>query len=50
VGAGKLGMGSALLLFHGGAFVLALTLLWWREQGNRAARRWLRRSVRPAAA
>jgi lipopolysaccharide export system permease protein len=35
VGAGKLGMGSALVLFHGGAFALALGLLWWREQGNR---------------
>lgn len=35
VAAGKLGMGGALTLFHGGAFVLALLLLWWREQGNR---------------
>ena len=35
VAAGKLGMGAALALFHGGAFVLALLLLWWREQGNR---------------
>jgi lipopolysaccharide export system permease protein len=35
VAAGKLGMGWSLVLFHGGAFVLALLLLWWREQGNR---------------
>lgn len=35
VAAGKLGLGSALLLFHGGAFMLALGLLWWREQGAR---------------
>jgi len=50
VGAGKLGMGSALMLFHGGAFVLALTLLWWREQGNRGLRWRLRGSLRRAAA
>jgi lipopolysaccharide export system permease protein len=50
VGAGKLGMGSALILFHGGAFVLALTLLWWREQGNRGLRWRLRGSLRRAAA
>jgi lipopolysaccharide export system permease protein len=48
VGAGKLGMGSALLLFHGGAFVLALGLLWWREQGNRYTLR-LRRTSAGAA-
>lgn len=35
VAAGRLEMGAALVLFHGGAFVLALALLWWREQGNR---------------
>jgi lipopolysaccharide export system permease protein len=34
VAAGKLGMGSALLVFHGGAFVIALSLLWWRENGS----------------
>ncbi len=44
VAAGKLGMGSALALFHGGAFLLALALLWWRESGNRAARWRLRRT------
>lgn len=35
VAAGRMGMGTALASFHGGAFVLALLLLWWREQGNR---------------
>jgi lipopolysaccharide export system permease protein len=34
VAAGKLGMGAALLFTHGGAFVLALMLLWWRDNGN----------------
>ena len=48
VGAGKLGMGSALALFHGGAFVLAIGLLWSREQGNRLLR-W-RGRIAPAAA
>jgi len=46
VAAGKLGMGAALALFHGGAFVLALALLAWREQGNR---RLLRPRLRAAA-
>jgi lipopolysaccharide export system permease protein len=30
----KLGMGTALVGAHGGAFVLALALLWWREHAN----------------
>ena len=47
VASGKLGMGAALTLFHGGAFVLALLLLWWREQGNR---RFGWRRPRPATA
>ena len=34
VAGGKLGMGTALVVLHGGAFVLALSLLWWREQTN----------------
>jgi lipopolysaccharide export system permease protein len=33
VGNGQLGMGAALLLLHGSVLVLALVLLWWREQG-----------------
>jgi lipopolysaccharide export system permease protein len=47
VATGKLGLGAALALFHGGAFLLALTLLWWREQGNR--RVWWRRPRAAAA-
>jgi lipopolysaccharide export system permease protein len=35
VAGGRLGMGTALLGAHGGAFLLALLLLWWRESGNR---------------
>jgi lipopolysaccharide export system permease protein len=35
VAGGKLGMGAALAGPHGGAFLLALGLLWWRDNGNR---------------
>ncbi len=35
VAGGRIGVGAALAVFHGGAFALALALLWWREQGNR---------------
>ena len=35
VAAGRLEMGAALALFHGSALLIALALLWWREQGNR---------------
>lgn len=31
VTAGRVGMGAALLGLHGGAFVLAVALMWWRE-------------------
>ncbi len=34
VAGGKVGMGAALLGAHGGALLLALGLLWWREHGN----------------
>jgi lipopolysaccharide export system permease protein len=45
VAAGKMSMGTALAAFHGGAFVIAIFLLWWREHGNRRMR-WRRtRSV-----
>jgi lipopolysaccharide export system permease protein len=44
VAGGKLGMGAALLLAHGGAFALGLLLLWWRDNGNVGAARWGRRS------
>ena len=35
VAGGKIGMGAALVAAHGGAFVIALGLLWWRENANR---------------
>jgi lipopolysaccharide export system permease protein len=34
VASGKVGMGAALIVAHGGAFGLALALIWWREHGN----------------
>ena len=43
VAAGKVGMGTALVGAHGGAFVIALALLWWRDHGN------VRRGWQPAA-
>jgi lipopolysaccharide export system permease protein len=43
VAGGKLGMGVALLLAHGSAFGVALTLLWWRDNGNVGAS-WGRRA------
>lgn len=52
VAGGRLGMGSALASAHGAAFVLAVSLLWWRDQRN-GWRRPLRRgaaSVAPGAA
>ena len=38
VAGGKIGMGTALILGHGGAFAIAIGLLWWRESGNRRGR------------
>ena len=38
VAGSKIGMGAALVLAHGGAFLIALWLLWWRESGNRRGR------------
>ena len=52
VAGGKLGMGSALLVAHGGAFLVAMALLWWRESGNSRHLGWLvrrRRAARAAA-
>jgi lipopolysaccharide export system permease protein len=46
VASGKLGMGTALAVFHGGAFGLAMALLWWRESGS-ARSFWRRPSVAP---
>jgi lipopolysaccharide export system permease protein len=34
VAGGKVGMGTALAASHGGAFALALAILWWREHTN----------------
>lgn len=38
VASGKIGMGAALILAHGGGFAIAIGLLWWRESGNRRGR------------
>lgn len=45
VARGKMGMGTALILAHGTAFLLALALLWWRENASRR-----RRHPRPMSA
>ena len=34
VAGGRVGLGQALLALHGGAFVLALALLWWRDHAT----------------
>jgi lipopolysaccharide export system permease protein len=47
VGAGKLGLGSGLLGLHGGMLLVALGLIWWRD--NAAAVHWRRWFVRGAA-
>jgi lipopolysaccharide export system permease protein len=41
VASGRIGLGTALVVFHGGAFALALATLWWRDQGQVAM--WRRR-------
>ncbi len=40
VASGKVGMGVALLVTHGGALALALTLMWWRDAAS-SRPRWL---------
>jgi lipopolysaccharide export system permease protein len=47
VAAGKVTMGGALFTAHGGAFLLALGIIWWREHGNS---RGFRRSRKVVAA
>jgi lipopolysaccharide export system permease protein len=42
VASSKVGMGTALVVAHGGAFVLALALLWWREHTNSRPTWWVR--------
>ncbi|MBL8331985.1 MAG: LPS export ABC transporter permease LptF [Rubrivivax sp.] len=49
VGNGRVGLGSALLLLHGGAFVLGLVLLWWRERAA-VLRLWPRRRLQRGTA
>ena len=44
VAGGKLGLGAALLLLHGGVLVLSLVLLWWRDHAQ-VVRLWPRRMV-----
>ena len=34
IATGKVGMGSMLVTMHGGAFLLALALLWWRDHAS----------------
>ena len=34
VASGRLGMGTALIGLHGGAFLMALVLLWWRDHAS----------------
>jgi lipopolysaccharide export system permease protein len=51
VGSANLGLGTALLGLHGGVFVLALALLWWRDHAAVASwRTWGRGRASPAAA
>jgi lipopolysaccharide export system permease protein len=46
VASGRVGMVTALLVLHGGAFMLALGLLWWRDH----ATVWLRQRGTPTGA
>lgn len=50
VGGGKFSMSGALLLVHGGAFAIAVFLLWWREHRNFSFGWWQNRKARPAIA
>jgi lipopolysaccharide export system permease protein len=34
VGGGRVGMGAALVALHGSAFVLAMSLIWWRDHAS----------------
>jgi lipopolysaccharide export system permease protein len=40
VGSGRVGLGTALLVLHGGAFAFALALLWWRDHATVAKPWW----------
>ena len=50
VAGSKIGMGTALIVAHGGAFAIAIGLLWWRESGNRRGRWRARLAGRAASA
>jgi len=43
VSAARLGLGPTLALVHGGALVLALSLIWWRDHGTVWRPLWARR-------
>jgi lipopolysaccharide export system permease protein len=45
VSSAKLALGPALALVHGGAFVLALSLIWWRDHGTAWQPFWARRAA-----
>jgi lipopolysaccharide export system permease protein len=45
VSGGKLALGPAMAAAHGGAFVLALTLIWWRDHGTVWQPFWARRAT-----
>ncbi len=49
VAGGKLGLGAALLLLHGGVLVLSLALLWWRDHAQ-VMQLWTRGRARTTAA
>jgi lipopolysaccharide export system permease protein len=50
VAASKVGMGTALVVAHGGAFLIAMGLLWWREHRNGRLSWGSRRAAQAAAA
>jgi len=49
VTAGRIGLGTVLVVGHGGAFVLAIALLWWRENAMRRVPGFRRRRRRQVA-
>ncbi|MFY7866617.1 LPS export ABC transporter permease LptF [Roseateles sp.] len=50
VGTGKMSLGSAMIRVHGSVFVLAISLIWLREQGNRLQLPWRRSNTKSADA
>jgi lipopolysaccharide export system permease protein len=45
VGSGRLGLGVAMFGLHGGAFALALVLIWWRDRQGTSHRRGIRKAA-----